>query len=427
MTILVLTVGGSHQPLVTAIRSLKPDLVVFLCSDDTQAAKGSYVHVVGEGKVIKSSPKVERPDLPNIGTQTGLRPEQYRIVRIHRFDNLEDCYREARRALETLRREHGDARVVADYTGGTKSMTAGLALAAVEDERCEINLVTGTRADLDKVRDLTQFARPVVVWNLRALRKLEEVKERLSRYDYSGAAALLETIGRMPISEALRQGITTGIAICRGFDVWDRFDHEGAKGLLEPYRKHLVQAGIALDDLCRAEPRNPYVRAEDLLLNAERRAAQGRYDDAVARVYRTLELIAQVRLETAYRIKTGDVDLRNVPESVRTSLEHHRSDDGKVQLPLFVAWWLLKEMADQPLGAWFAEKSPAIQDFLGARNSSILAHGDRPIDQTRYESAGKVGIALCREALAKVAQSGKKAPSVPQLPQELPVLWEDAG
>lgn len=427
MTILVLTVGGSHQPLVTAVQSLKPDLVAFLCSDDTQAARGSYVQVVGEGKVTRSHPNVERPDLPNIVTLTGLGPEQYRIVRIQNFDNLEYCYLEARRVLEALHREHGEARVVADYTGGTKSMTAGLALAAVDDERCEINLVTGTRADLDRVRDQTQFSRPVVVWDLRARRKLEEVRERLSRYDYAGATALLEAIGRMPISEALLQRITAGIAVCRGLDAWDRFDHQGARTLLEPYRKDMVDWCIALDDLCRAEPRNPYMRAEDLLLNAERRAAQGRYDDAVARVYRAVELIAQVRLKTRHGIDTGDADLQKIPEHIRVGLERYRSDGGKIQLPLFAAWGLLRDVADEPLGAWFARNRSRIQDFLSSRNFSILAHGDRPVDQARYDSVGKGGIALCREALADVALPGKKSPTLPQLPQKLSALEDGSG
>jgi CRISPR-associated protein (TIGR02710 family) len=211
-------VGGSHEPLVTAIESLKPDRVVFLCSDDSPTAKGSYLQVIGEGKVIKSKPDLEKPDLPNIATLTGLRSDQYKVIKIQNFDNLEDCYRESSDAIESSLRRYQGPRVVADYTGGTKSMTAGLALAAIDNEACDVNLVTGTRADLTRVKDHTQFSRPIVVWDLRGERKLDEVRERLSRYDYIGAAALLETISRAPISEVLRRRITAAIAICRALD-----------------------------------------------------------------------------------------------------------------------------------------------------------------------------------------------------------------
>ena len=422
MTILVLTVGGSHQPLVTAIQSLKPDRVVFVCSDDAPSGKGSYAQVVGEGKVIKSDLKLEKSDLPNVATQTGLLSDRYEVLKIQNFDNLQDCYSVAHSILERLRRENPDAKIVADYTGGTKSMTAGLALAAVDDGSCEINLVTGTRSNLDKVRNRTEFSRPVMVWDLRGHRKLEEVRFRLSRYDYAGAADLLTTMGSMPISETFLQKITAGISVCRGLDAWDRFNHNEAKTLLEPYRKYLVQESIMLDDLCREEPRDPYVHVEDLLLNAERRAVQGRYDDAVARIYRALELIAQTRLKTKYALNTSDADLEKAPEDLRSSLERYRSEDGKVRIPLFAAWTLLSQMNDETLGRWFQANKGKLQDFLGARNMSILAHGNRPIGKTEFESKGRTGISLCREALASIPQAERNARAMPQLPTELRIL-----
>lgn len=425
MTILVLTVGGSYQPLVTAIQSLKPERVVFLCSDDTPRAKGSYLQVIGNSKVVKSDPKLEKPDLPNIVVQTALSPDRYELVKIENFDSLEECYLESRKVLEKLHDQYSEARLIADYTGGTKSMTAGLAVAAVDDERCEISLVTGTRADLEKVQDLTQFARPAVVWNLRGKRKLEEVQFRLSRYDYAGAGAILETIGRMPISESFLRNVTADIAICRGLDAWDRFNHQEAKDLLNPYRKFLVQECIILEDLCRTEPRDPYLRVEDLLLNAERRAAQGRYDDAIARIYRALELIAQTRLRTKHGIDTANVDLLKVPEPTRPDLERYRSENGNIQIPLFATWSLLEAMDNEPLGAWFAKHQSLIKGFLGTRNFSILAHGDRPIDEQAFQSVGSRGLALCREALASIPAAERKKPEVKQLPDRLRYLEED--
>lgn len=425
MTILVLTVGGSHQPLVTAIQSLKPDRGVFLCSDDAPGTKGSYVQVMGQGLVIKSNPTLEKPDLPNIVVQTNLAPTQYEIVKIRHFDNLETCYQEARNALERLRRDFPAARIIADYTGGTKSMTAGLAIAAVDFEWCDLNVVAGTRADLEKVKDRTQFARPVMVWDLRGRRNLEEVQVRLACFDYAGAASLLETIAGMPISQPFSEKIAVGLAICRGLDAWDRFDHKGARNLLEPYRRHLVSECVILDDLCRTEPRNPYVRSEDLLLNAERRAAQGRYDDAVARIYRAIELIAQVRLEKKYGIKTSNVELQKIPEHARASLERYRADNGEIQIPLFQAWSLLQELRDEPLGGWLNANKSKVKNFLGTRNFSILAHGEKSINEAVYCSVGRVGLSLCREALATLVTAESRKPLVQQLPNRLGFLDRD--
>lgn len=44
--ILLVTVGGSFQPIVTVIRSLQPDRVIFIASD---GEKGSKSQVIGGG------------------------------------------------------------------------------------------------------------------------------------------------------------------------------------------------------------------------------------------------------------------------------------------------------------------------------------------------------------------------------------------
>lgn len=43
--VLILTVGGSHEPVVKSIRDNKPDYIVFLCSDDLPTTKGSYIQI----------------------------------------------------------------------------------------------------------------------------------------------------------------------------------------------------------------------------------------------------------------------------------------------------------------------------------------------------------------------------------------------
>jgi hypothetical protein len=418
MTILVLTVGGSHQPILTAIGALRPDRVVFLCSDDTPAGKGSWVQVIGEGKVIKSRPGLDRPDLPNITTLAALPPDRYEVVRVRDFDSLEACYHAALATLDRLRRQWPEARVVADYTGGTKSMTAGLAIAAVDDERCEMNLIAGTRADLERIRDQTQFAQPVAVWDVRARRQLREVGTRVACFDYAGAAGLLERIALTPVSRELRETVRAWVAICRGLDAWDRFAHAEARRLLEPYRKLLIPHWGMLDALCHREPRDPYLRVDDLLFNAERRAEQGRHDDAVARAYRAMELIAQTRLRSPYSIDTSDVDLLKVPEHARANLERNRDQTGRIRLALVQAWELLQAVGDEPLGAWFAAAKGELQALLEIRNASILAHGNVPIGRDLFRDKGMRLIFLGREAVTLVARGGRRIAL--QLPRSLP-------
>ncbi len=71
-------------------------------------------------------------------------------------DDLDGAVGVMLRAVADLSERFPEARLVADYTGGTKTMTAALVVAALESERVALRLVTGTRGDLVKVHDGSQ-------------------------------------------------------------------------------------------------------------------------------------------------------------------------------------------------------------------------------------------------------------------------------
>src|SRR5258706_16328460 len=101
-TILVLTVGGSHQPILISIEQNRPDFVHFLCSDDSEKAPGSYKQVVDEGMVLRSKPDLQSPDLRNIATVSKLRPDQFQVHRIQELDDIDACYLESHRIIEQV-------------------------------------------------------------------------------------------------------------------------------------------------------------------------------------------------------------------------------------------------------------------------------------------------------------------------------------
>jgi CRISPR-associated protein (TIGR02710 family) len=423
--VLVLTVGGSYAPLLTSIETIHPDRVVFLCSDDVGNSKGSYTQVEGPGMVLCSKPpQSERlsPDRPNLVTLAKLPPDKYEVIKIKQLDSLQEAYKTAVEAIERIREDHPEAQIIADYTGGTKSMTAALALAAADDEKCELSLVTGTRPDLSAVQHNTQFAHPVAVWDLRARRKLREADAALRRFDYAAAVLELEQVGATHISDSLLGEIRVAIAACRAFDAWDRFDHLEARRLLEPYKEGLIDRWLFLEELCQDNPKDPYLRVEDLLFNSERRGVQGRFDDAVARLYRAFEMLAQIPLKRKYGIETSNVDVSKVPADLTRKFEIKRRDDGKLPIGLVDAWELLSSQRDDALGAWFKKEGELIKSFLAARNQSILAHGTQPISKDMFQRTGQKGLALCRGALQHLPPAERGKRKAIQLPQGLPWL-----
>ena len=77
----------------------------------------------------------------------------------------------------------------------------------------------------------------------------------------------------------------------------------------------------------------------------EARAVQKHYDDAIARLYRAIELFAQVRLEKEFGYKTGDLKLEQLPEHLHDEYRC-RIRDGKILLGLVEDYELLLKLGD---------------------------------------------------------------------------------
>ena len=122
-------------------------------------------------------------------------------------------------------------------------------------------------------------------------------------------------------------------------------------------------------------------RLFDLYRNAERRAAQGRYDDAVARIYRLIEWSAQWLLKVQTGIETGDVKPEQIP--VHLTLTQNRK--GQWQAGLFNAWQLVKHHIKGPAADFIIQQENALRSHIETRNTSILAHGFTPIRQSQWQ------------------------------------------
>ena len=105
----------------------------------------------------------------------------------------------------------------------------------------------------------------------------------------------------------------------------------------------------------------------------------------MGRLYRALELLAQTHLWLRYQVKTGDVDLEQIPPELRDWVRALKGRDGKIQLALRNSYELLKQWPADPLGALYQPAADRLFDQLQVRNYSILAHGLRPVTAADYE------------------------------------------
>ncbi len=422
--VLILTVGGAHEPIVKSLKENTPDYTVFLCSDDSSVVKGSYTQITD--KVEKKNRDGTTSFLPNIPSQANLKEGTWEVVKIKYFDDLGTCYEKSICTIRDMREMLAPEEIIVDYTGGTKSMSAGLAAAALDDGNCKIVLVSGMRSDLEKVRDKTEYVKPVAYYDTLANKSLMQVASLVKRYDYAGVVDILESSIRLPLSNEKEGELKRYLDICKGFDAWDRFDHSLAYEFLNPYRKHHVTYVIFLERIKKEVEDNSisYLLVEDLLLNAERRSVQGRYEDAIGRVYRAIELTAQIRLRTRYQQDTGNLKvelLENIGEEFRNKIERHRnSEDGKVQIGLMLSYELLAELRDPTVRPCFEVNKNRIRNFLSYRNNSLFAHGYKAIDRDTYAIEVPEIVEVMRGLISDLSAGEKrKTIEMQQFPERL--------
>ncbi len=426
-TVLLCTVGGSHQPILTAIRELAPGFVSFIVTgkDAATGRPGSINTIVGNGtpiEVRRGGDIIER--LPNIPTLAGLSSDGFACIEVP-ADDLDETVERIAKAIAELRARFPGAALVADYTGGTKTMTAALVMAAIDAEDVELQLITGSRADLVKVRDGSQAGLAVSAEGVRLRRAMQPYLAAWQRFAYGEAAEGLARLAQ-PRDPALRAELQIAKGLSRAFDAWDRFDHALAAELLEPYRPRLgADAGAAVGPLFSAlghltaapdSPRRAPARLWDLWLNAQRRASQSRYDDAVARAYRLLEWTAQWLLSTV-GVETGDLRAEQIPDVLSIA----PNADGKRQAGLRIAWELAAHHLGGDVRAFVENERSHMLDQLKKRNYSILAHGDRPIGRADWEAfSGWIDATLIPLLRSRAAATGIKslAPQLPRAP-----LW----
>lgn len=394
---LVVTVGGSPQPVVSAVVQLRPRFVVFVCTGGTGPA-ASRNQVDGEGSPCEiRSPNGETRRLPNLLTQIadeGLHVE-HRLVLIDEPDDPDEVFA----ALGSLFvKEQLPDPVGVDYTGGTKSMSVGAALWARATDRPTL-ITTARRRDVDRVAggEVTRRQAFSRIRRDEVLRR--RVPDHLERFDFGAAAASVMPLLR---SDPDAADLAEIVAALRGFDAWDRVDLPEARTQLEAStrdaRSWLGQLSSVESSLRVAAGESParkagprtFAAVADLLLNAERCSKRRRYDDAVARLYRALELLAQLLLRDS-GIDTSAVPHHELASAVEAGVAHS-DDEGRRKIGLVEAWDLLERRGD-PAGRRFGAKRQQLFGALETRNRSLLAHGMTPVSLSDYarfdESVGR--------------------------------------
>jgi CRISPR-associated protein (TIGR02710 family) len=204
--------------------------------------------------------------------------------------------------------------------------------------------------------------------------------------------------------------------VVEGYRDWDNFEHRAARNklgpalnFLKPYARGAREPALGqfvlevqenldfLNRLTSPEGRDAAYMLE-LIANADRRAdIEGKYEDAVARLYSCLERGAKFRLRQQFGTSTDDIVPEQLPESLRAEFEQRYIDahDRQIKLPLFASYRLLDALGDE-LGRRFMVRQEEIRKSLSLRNLSPLGHGENPVGREGYRRFRALIIELLR-------------------------------
>lgn len=283
--------------------------------------------------------------------------------------------------------------IVIDYTSGTKSMTAALFAVGLSCEVGSINYISGRRDETGRVIPGTERPIPIQPVSIVAHSKMNTARALFNLYQFEAAALILRELEREVHTPDIRQEVVRLRRIVEAYGLWDTFHLKRANDAFGKINSEGLFEGSSVRgtfqmnlQLLNRSCTKKYSeeRLIDLLQNASRRVQEGKYDDALARIYRLFEFIAQIKLYRDHdKIETERISLKVLPEQVRGKYENDFSSQKKT-LPFAMvrSYDLLRDLNDQ-LGSDFmrdyADEHNILNVLLGKRNKSVLAHGFNPI------------------------------------------------
>jgi len=281
--------------------------------------------------------------------------------------------------------------ITADFTSGTKAMSSALVSAALSLEVGKLSYIYGDRDKDGRVLSGTERVNSLYPSAIFSVKKINRFIDLFNVFQFEGASKILDSEEIHPEYSNIALML---LSLAKIYSAWDKFNFKAAFNNL----KEIEIAGLReiklkgkfsndskiLSILCKDEL--SYEKIFDLIANAERRFKEGKYDDGMARLYRLLEMIAQIEFKNIFHCPTNDVKLSSINSKYHQKIKHKYYDsyDKKIKIPLSFTYSLLADKNNK-IGLVFEKNKTTIKKLLGQRNQSILAHGSTPINKVGFE------------------------------------------
>lgn len=385
--IMIMSLGGSPEPLKKSLAEHQPDIVIFFASHDS---------IIKSGEIFK-----DLATKPKIETEITENP-----------NSLYECYVTAKRCVaRAAKHEMPEQDIIVDYTGGTKVMSAALLLATAGHD-FGFNYVGGDARSKDGLGVVQngheKMYADISPWSVFAEEERRQIVTLFNARRYGAVIQIIDNYRRgLPSQIESYFKFVRHLSI--GFLFWDQFQHKRAldclkKGVeaLDQHQKYypsdhydqlkneLLQHIEYLTRLLEKtnQMKNfDVILVKDLINNARRRIQDKSYDDAAARIYRALELYGQICFEKAMDCTNDKVKPTKIPQPLHDEFirKYRDPQTNLMKLPLHATFEVLKTMGHEA-GKRFFDILENIKNIQSTRNKSILAHGIQPVTEHAAQS-----------------------------------------
>ncbi|MDW8482348.1 MAG: TIGR02710 family CRISPR-associated CARF protein [Meiothermus sp.] len=382
--VLILTVGQTIEPLEFSLTEHAPlSGVVFVASQSSYPVAGELLRRYGDHF------------------------RHYTLL-LNDHEDLNEAYRKGIEALQKALEWDGRP-ILADISGGTKTMVAGLTL-ALSGKGVTFSYVGGSQRDSQgRVVSGSERMRYLEDPTYRyGLREWEGFRRAWNGADFRAAQDFLSELLARPLTPSEERFYTHLRGVAEGMLDWDLFHHKAAWQKLEEHLEpalavaeawghgakvrvlqELKEAKGRLRNILDNENRPTFALLADLLANAERRARRGRYDDALARLYRAIEMASEADIfeRTEVQLKDEKTFVGKYEQHLVWAQRYRQAVGLREVLEVaagFDSSLGERETLSQRLLADYTGNG-SLGGLLAQRNKSILAHGHQPVKEEDYQ------------------------------------------
>jgi CRISPR-associated protein (TIGR02710 family) len=380
--VMIISLGtgvGVENGIAKSIKANNPDKLFFLATEKSKSAIERIESASGKKLVYETPLIIENPE------------------------DVEGCWKITAQLVRSLVREgYCPEDICIDFTSGTKAMSSGCVLAGASFECGNLSYVGGGQRDING-RVISGTERVIILTPNEFFidQRRRMIRDFFNLFQFDACIKLISDARTKSMAVEVQDELDRLEKLVLAYSFRDKFDHlKAASYFNQLHGKFDAQWQIDTNNSKEmvfkiAKQKEKFAASTeikdkfsqeilaDLLANAQRRAQEGKYDDAVARLYRAVEVISQMLLARR-KIDTSGIMFEDLPAAWK---EEYRESKESIKLGQEKAFLLLESLGED-IGREFRENRN-LRNYLSKRNSSILAHGLTPMTRQIYDELSK--------------------------------------